>query len=310
MEGDQVFEKNADMSTLTQRYTDRAISFIKQHKNNPFFFYLPHTMPHTELAVSDRFKGSSGIGLYADVIQEIDWNVGRILDTVKDLGLDSQTYIIFTSDNGPWWIKKEHGGSSGPLRGAKTSTWEGGLRVPCVMRAPGKIPAGTVCDEITCTMDMLPTLARLAGTAIPTDRIIDGLDITNLIHGTSRSLNPTRPFYYYQHTHLQAVRMNKWKLHLPRPANPPWSPNWTKHIDPKDVIDIKEPLLFDLENDVGEQNNVASAHPDTVQQLLQLAEKARQDIGDYNRIGKNARFYDPQPPRPDIHKWQNLGNSG
>ena len=176
--------------------------------------------------------------------------------------------------------------------------------MPCIMRAPGKIPPGTVCSEIAGTMDMLPTLAGLAGAKVPDDRVIDGHDITALMHGQKGATSPTKAYYYYQHTHLQAVRSGKWKLHLPRPGNPAWTPNWARHIDRKDVFDIKKPMLFDLEKDIGEQQDVAGKHPDVVKRLLELAEWARNDIGDYNKVGKNARFFDPQPRRPDIAKWK------
>ncbi|MHC4743201.1 MAG: sulfatase-like hydrolase/transferase [Planctomycetota bacterium] len=305
LRNEQVIERSADMNTLTRRYTDEAIAFIRANKDKPFFIYIPHTMPHTKLGASDEFRGKSKQGLYGDVIEEIDHNVGRILSTVKELALDKKTYVIFTSDNGPWEIKKAHGGSALPLRGAKTSTWEGGLRVPCIMRAPGRIPPATVCDEIASTMDILPTLAKLAGTEASTDRVIDGHDIAPLMHGQKGATSPTEAFYYYQHTHLQAVRSGKWKLHLPRPANPPWTPNWARHIKQEDVFEIKEPLLFDLQNDIGEQTDVAKSHPDVVARLLELGEKARADIGDYNRVGAGARFFDPQPKRPDIVKWLN-----
>jgi len=303
LRNEKVIEKSADMNTLTRRYTDEAIAFIERSKDKPFFVYVPHTMPHTILGASERFRGTSKRGFYGDVIEEIDWNTGRILDTVKKLGLDDRTYVIFCSDNGPWWIRKAHGGSCKPLRGAKTSTWEGGLRVPCIMRAPGRIPPGTTCDEITCTMDMLPTLAALAGADVPKDRVIDGHDIRFMMHGRPGATTRKEAFYYYQHTHLQAVRSGKWKLHVARPAQPPWGPKWARHIDPADVIEIKKPLLFDLEADIGETTDVAAANPKVVARLLALIEKGRNDIGDYNRIGKGARFYDPQPRRPDVKKW-------
>jgi len=171
------------------------------------------------------------------------------------------------------------------------------------MRAPGRIPPGIVCDEIATTMDILPTLAKLAGAKKPTDRVIDGRDTRALMCGRKESSSYDRAFFYYQHTHLQAVRAGKWKLHLPRPANPPWTPNWTRHIDKEDVFDIEEPMLFDLDSDIGERHDVARAHPQIVKRLLKLAEMARHTIGDYNRIGKSARFFDPQPRRPDIVKW-------
>jgi arylsulfatase A-like enzyme len=153
-------------------------------------------------------------------------------------------------------------------------------------------------------MDILPTFAGLSGGKVPHDRVIDGHDISPLIHGQRGVTSPTKAFFYYQHTHLQAVRCGKWKLHLPRPANPSWTPDWARHIDPQDVFEIKKPMLFDLEKDVSEQDDVADTDTEVVKKLLELAEWARNDIGDYNRIGKNARFFDPQPPRPDVAKWK------
>jgi arylsulfatase len=239
------------------------------------------------------------------VIEEIDWNVGRILDALKEHGLDKNTYVIFTSDNGPWLIKKAHGGSAKPLRSGKASTWEGGQRVPCIMWAPGRIPAGKTCDELASTLDVLPTLAKLAGAKPPNDRIIDGHDISDLMHGKRGATSPTEAFYYYLYTHLQAVRSGKWKLHLPRPARPPWVGNlhW-RHIDAKDVFEITDPLLYDLEADIGETTGVAAKHPEVVQRLLKLAERARADIGDYDRIGKGARFFDEGPKRPNMNRWK------
>ncbi|MCM8532624.1 MAG: sulfatase [Lentisphaeraceae bacterium] len=302
--GQKMIDKKADMSTLTKRYTDEAISFIKSHKEKPFFVYLAHTMPHTKLAVSKEFKGKSARGLYGDVVEEIDFNVGRILDTIKELNLDDNTYVIFTSDNGPWHIRKEHGGSALPLRGAKTSTWEGGVRVPFVIRAPGKVPAGKVSENIAMTMDLLPTFAKLAGVETPTDRVIDGIDVSELFHGTKEEI-PNRTFFYYQDVHLQAVRKGKWKLHLPREAQPAWAPKWANHLKKKDVVKIATPLLINLDNDIAEKTNLASANPEVVKALLKLAKSASNDIGDYDRAGKGARFFDSDPIRPDTKKWQN-----
>jgi len=303
LRNEEVIEKKADMNTLTRRYTDEAIAFIERSKDKPFFVYIPHTMPHTRLGVSEKFRGTSARGLYGDIIEEIDWNVGRILDTVKKLGLDDNTYVIFCSDNGPWFKKGPAGGSARPLRGAKTSTWEGGLRVPCIMRAPGRIPAGKTCDEIACTMDIMPTLAALAGAKVPADRIIDGHDIRFIMQGRPGATTRKEAFYYYQNTHLQAVRSGKWKLHVARPAQPPWAPRWASHISKDDVIEIKTPMLFDLEKDISETTDVAAANPKVVARLLALVAKGRADIGDYNVIGKGARFYDAQPRRPDIGAW-------
>ncbi|TWU32544.1 sulfatase family protein [Novipirellula artificiosorum] len=287
----KLVEKQADMSTLTRRYTDEAIGFIEKNKDKPFFVYLAHTMPHTKLAVSIDFKGKSAGGFYGDVIEEIDFNVGRVLDKVKELGLDDNTYIIYTSDNGPWHLRGDHGGHAEPLRGAKTSCWEGGLRVPCIMRAPGRIPAGTECDAVTATIDMMPTLAKLAGTAGPTDRAIDGVDISQLMHGKSESLN--RNYFYYQHDCLRAVRCGTWKLMLPHtePEQSSIATKWKNHIAKADAIRIQKVRLYDLDADIGETTDVADKYPQKLAELMQLAQRAQQDVGDHNTFGASARTF-------------------
>jgi len=284
-------ETNADMSTLTRRYTDEAIAFIEKSKEKPFFVYLAHTMPHTKLAVSEDFKGKSAGGFYGDVIEELDFNVGRVLDKVKELGLDDNTYIIFTSDNGPWLLRGEHGGHAAPLRSGKTSCWEGGLRIPCIMRAPGKIPAGTECDAVTATIDMMPTLAKLAGGQAPSDRVIDGIDISLLMQGQKTNLN--RSYFYYQHNCLRAIRSGQWKLMLPHtePVKTSIATKWKNHIAKSDAIRIEKPMLFDLESDIGETTDVADKYPEKVAELLKLAEWAKHDIGDHNQFGANARTF-------------------
>ena len=263
----------------------QALEFIQRKKDEPFFVYLAHTMPHTILDASPAFKGKSKRGLYGDVIEEIDHNVGRLLDQVKELGLDENTYVLFMSDNGPWWLRGEHGGSALPLRGAKTSSWEGGFRVPCIMRAPGKIPPGSACELVTSTLDILPTIATLTEGRVPLDRVIDGLDLTEIIHGKVHELD--RPFFYYQHTLLQAVRYGKWKLHIP--STGPLMENWFKHIAPEDRITFTEPALYNLDTDIGEQNNLAAEHPEIVAQLLEKTEWAKRDIGHEQTRGVNAR---------------------
>jgi len=311
LRNEEVIEKKADMSQLTRRYTDEAIRFIQQNRDKPFFVYLAHTMPHVKLAASEPFKGKSAGGLYGDVVEEIDWNVGRLLQTLKDEGLDENTYVLFTSDNGPWYFGRSmthrkrfgadaesYGGSAAPLRGAKTSTWEGGLRVPCIMRAPGRIPAGSECAEIASTMDILPTFAKLAGGQVPADRVIDGHDISALMHGIAVAKSPTKALYYYRRTRLEAVRSGKWKLYVPAPIDG----QWAHYSRVEDVFDIERPMLFDLDADIGETRDVAAKHPKVVEDLLEWIDKARFDTGDHDRIGKNARFFDPQPRCPDIQK--------
>lgn len=289
--GVEKIEKNAPMATLTKRYTDEAISFMEKNKEVPFFLYLAHTMPHTKLAVSKDFKGKSEGGLYGDVIEELDHNVGRILDKVKDLGLDENTYVIFTSDNGPWLIRKDHGGHAKPLRSGKTSWWEGGLRVPCIVRAPGKVPAGTESDAITATIDLFPTLAKLAGGEVPSDRVIDGMDISAVIHGGVKSLD--RDYFYYQHDCLRAVRSGKWKLVLKHtePEDRGIRKKWEVHISKDDSARITEAQLYDLNADISESNDVAKENLEKVAELMKLVEWVRTDIGDHDVFGENARAF-------------------
>ncbi len=311
---EELIEKAADMSTLTRRYTDEAIAFIKKHRPSPFFVYIPHSMPHTRLDASKDFKGKSPRGLYGDVIEEIDFNTGRILDTLWDLKIDDRTYVLFTSDNGPWLIKNknhadghlkgDHGGSAGPLRSGKVSSFEGGVRVPAILWGPGRVPAGATCNNIATTMDMLPTFAALASTPAPIDRVIDGEDISHLFHGEFDKANPDKAFYYYLRVHLQAVRQGDWKLHLPREKEPvgaaPFSRN--THIAPADRVGFDKPFLVNLKEDLGETTDVSAEHPEVVKRLLNLAAGMRKDLGDYDQVGKNMRFFDPfhRPAKPPV----------
>ncbi|MBI1765851.1 MAG: sulfatase [Acidobacteria bacterium] len=288
-EGDQVIKRDPDQTQLTTWYTEHAVSFIERHKDQPFFLYVPHSMPHVPLFVSDKFKGKSGGGLYGDVIAEIDWSVGQILAALKRLNLDNNTLVIFTSDNGPWHLYGDHGGSAGPLRGYKATMFEGGVREPFIARWPGHIKAGSVNQTPAMTIDLLPTLAKLAGAAVPTDRIIDGRDIWPLLSGNKSAQPPHEVLYFYWGRELQAVRSGKWKLHLPHP--------YVEHIPAnggergKVVSKELELSLFDLEKDQGETTNVAAQQPAVVKRLLEYAEQARADLGDSltKREGKNVR---------------------
>lgn len=291
-----LIEGNADMATLTERYTDEAIQYIEDHRDEPFFVYLAHTMPHTLLEASEAFRGKSKAGLYGDVIEEIDHHSGRILEKVKELGLDEKTYVIFTSDNGPWLLRKDHGGHAKPLRSGKTTCWEGGVRVPCIVRAPGRVPAGTSCDLVTATIDFLPTLATLAGADVPDDRVLDGHDISRIWHGEQEQLE--RPFFYYQHFYLRGVRQGDWKVMLKHEEGPKSAiARWKNHVDANDAKPLPQHQLFNLRDDIGETTDLAAENPEKLAELLELAEWAREDIGDYNRIGKNARFFDEGPNR-------------
>ncbi|MEI6892157.1 MAG: sulfatase [Pontiella sp.] len=288
-EGEKVVVKKPKRSTLTTLYTDKAIGFIEENRAEPFFLYLAHVMPHTKLAVSKAFKGKSEGGFYGDVIEELDHHVGRLLARIKELGLDENTYVIFTSDNGPWWIRKGHAGHCEPLRSAKTSTYDGGLRVPFIIRAPGKVPAGTTSDLVCANIDLFPTLAKLAGAKVPDDRVIDGLDISGILHGTQTELN--RPFFFYQHQALRAVRVGDWKLHLPYSDldRTKEGRDWLSHVPQADRPYIEELTLYNLKEDIGETTNVANSHSEVVAELLKQLDFAKKDIGYHDTIGINSR---------------------
>ena len=264
-----------DMGSLTGRYTDEAIAFLRQHKDEPFLLYLPHSMPHVKIGASEQFRGKSKGGLYGDVIEELDWNTGRLLDCVKELGLAENTIVLFISDNGPWLITGAMGGSAGPLREGKGTAWEGGFRTPCIVWG-GRLPAGRESNELVASIDLMLTFARMAGAQAPTDRVIDGCDQAPLLTGASdKSARDT--FLYYTGDRLQAVRKGRWKLFVGKGA--------AKNAPAQDKAG-----LYDLEADLGETTNVAAAHSDMVRQLSELAAKAREDIGEGKRPGKNARL--------------------
>jgi len=284
--GDEVVETEVDQAAITHRYTDESLSFIRANKDKAFFLYLAHNMPHTPLAASERFKGKSAGGLYGDAVEEIDDSIGRILDALSELKLDENTLVIFTTDNGPWHIRGEHGGSATPLRAGKGTTYEGGMRVPCIMRWPGKIPPGTVCREMATNMDVMPTAAKLAGAIAPSDRMIDGKDIADLMFAKPNAKTPHDAFFYYSGNRLNAVRSGNWKLKLETTLAE--ETEYDKVENPRTPI---PPKLFNLATDPGEQKSVLKDHPDVVQRLTELAERARQDLGDSRAgvVGKNVR---------------------
>jgi len=291
IEGDRVIEKNPDISQLTTRYTERAVKFIDAHHNEPFFLYVPHTMPHVPLGVSSKFRGKSGRGLYGDVIEEIDWSVGQILAALDRHGLNERTLVIFTSDNGPWLSYGDHAGSAGPLREGKGTTWEGGVREPCVMRWTGKIPAGTTCTELAATIDILPTFAALADAEVSSERIIDGKDIRPLIFGQSRAKSPHEAYYYYWGNGLEAIRSGPWKLHFPHQYHSLKGTGGTGGRPAPYIEGTTSLALYDLESDVGETKDVSAEHQDIVARLEKLAQAAREDLGDTltKSKGKNVR---------------------
>ena len=300
MRNEEVLESPTDLDLLTKRYTQEAVAFLERNRDRPFFLYLAHTMPHVPLGASPGFKGRSVRGLYGDVVEELDWSVGEVLGALARLGLDDRTLVVFTSDNGPWIENHlgDHGGSAEPLRGFKMSTWEGGLRVPGIFRWPGRIAPGQASDQIASTLDILPTFAALAGAQLPADRPIDGLDIGPWLFGDS-ARSPRQRFYYFAFTHLQGVRVGRWKLVLKRPEDPPWTSWYGRMIDA-----VPTPQLYDLELDWGESRNVAEQNEDVVTRLMGLAERVRAQIGDFDRIGSGARFFDEGSLRPRMGAWR------
>ena len=292
IEGDRVVQLQPDQTQLTTWYTERAVKFIDGHKEQPFFLYVPHSMPHVPLFVSDKFKGKSEQGLYGDVIMEIDWSVGQILDAIKRNGLDENTLVMFTADNGPWLSYGDHAGSALPLREGKGTSFEGGHREAFIARWPGRIPADTACRETAMTIDIFPTIARLIGAELPKHRI-DGLDIWPLLSGDPKAKCPHEAFFfYYEVNQLQAVRSGPWKLYFPHTSRTlAGRPGGTGGL-PANYEPLKVGLeLYNLDDDLGETKNVADEHPDVVQRLQAYAEQARADMGDAltKRVGKNQR---------------------
>jgi len=267
LRGEEIIEHPADISTLTLRYTEEALKFIRANRKNPFFLYFPHTYPHTPLFASKKFKDTSPRGLYGDVVEELDWSVGRVLETLRKEKLAGKTFVFFTSDNGPWLIRELAGGSAGLLRDGKGSTWEGGMREPGIAWWPGKIKAGVVSRELACSMDLFNTSLKLAGVSIPSDRIIDGVDLSPVLFGTGKSLRDV--MYYYRGDELFAVRKGPFKAHFitaPGYAKPL---TFEKH-DP--------PLLFNLAHDPSENYDEAKNHPDVIADIQREVEKYRADL--------------------------------
>jgi arylsulfatase A-like enzyme len=289
IENEKVIESDPDQSQLTTRYTERAVSFIERHKDKPFLLYLAHSMPHVPLFVSDKFRGKTSRGLYGDVISEIDWSVGQILNALRQNKIDDNTLVIFTSDNGPWALYGDHGGSAAPLRGYKATAFDGGVRVPFIARWPKRLPAGRVIHNPAMTIDLLPTVARLIGAKLPADRIIDGRDLWALLSGVKNAPDPHDALYFYWGQELQAVRSGRWKLHLPHDydIHTPGNGGGRGKVSRQRI----ELSLFNLETDIGETTNVADQYPDVVKRLMKYVERARTDLGDSltGREGKNLR---------------------
>jgi len=299
VENEKVAEYPVVQATLTKRYTQRALDFIERNakRNRPFFLYLAHAMPHKPLAASEEFyTPETPEDLYADVIRELDWSVGQVLDKIKELGLDDNTMVIFTSDNGPWY-----GGSTGGLRGMKAKTWDGGLRVPMIARWPGRIPPGIVNDAPAATIDVFPTILKAAGIEPPADRIIDGRDILPLLTSPAAE-SPHEAIFAMTGVNLAIIRSGKWKLHARSPgAIPNRGPDW---VDPRgpDGVTILAPheqaspsdypgvtggdkpksmMLFDLEADPAEQHDLSKRHPEVVKRLKALFDKTLAQVPEF-----------------------------
>ena len=286
LENEKVVEAPTDRDLLTKRYSDRALQFIETNRDKPFFLYMPEAMPGSTATpfASPAFKGKSRNGPWGDSIEELDWSIGRILDKLVELDIDERTLVIWTSDNGAPMARDMNSparGTNRPLNGRGYTTAEGAFRVPTIFWWPGKVPAGSECQELASTMDLLPTFARLAGGRPPDDRIIDGHDIRPLIFAEPGAKTPYKAFYYYYREQLQAVRSGPWKLFVPLEK-------FSRH--PYFRKNQKaQPLLFNVVDDISSANNVAAQHPEQVRRLTALAEIARADLGDQNRPGANQR---------------------
>lgn len=276
MRNEEIVERPAVQNTLTERYTAEAINYIKSNKEKPFFLYLAHSMPHVPLFPNAKFKGKSARGIYGDVIEEIDWSVGEIINTLKESGLDKNTYVIFITDNGPWKMFRELGGSSGPLYGAKGNSYEGGVRVPAIFWAPGHVKPQQV-TEIGSALDILPTLAKLAHAELPSDRIYDGYNLSEVLQGNAER-SPRKEMFYYHASKLVAIRKGTYKLNL-------YSNSEIGYPDVLKKLDKAQ--LFNLNEDIMERYDIADQYPDIVKQLKALAEEhAKTVVQVENQLGK------------------------
>lgn len=267
MRDEEVVERPANQHTITKRYTEEAIQKIKAAGGDPFFIYLAHNLPHVPLFVSQKFNGKSRAGLYGDVIEEIDWSVGQIMETLRSEKLAKNTLVVFTSDNGPWLVFKTHGGSAGLLRDGKGSTWEGGMREPTIFWWPGTAPPKSVRD-MGSTLDLLPTFASLTGAPIPQDRSLDGYDLSSVIKGTSQQ-SPRNDMFFYHGEEVYAVRQGKFKAHFKTK---------TSYVGQRNPVIHDPPLLYHLEHDPSEKHNIAAQHPDVVAQLTKLKQSHEASI--------------------------------
>ena len=267
MRDDKIIERPADQAKLTQRFTEESLAFIKKNKERPFFLYIPHVFPHVPLFASEKFHGTSKRGLYGDTVEELDWSVGQVLQTLRDEKLDKNTLVIFTSDNGPWIIRDLHGGSAGLLRDGKGSTWEGGMREPFIAWWPGRVPAGKTVHDVVSTLDLLQTLLPLAGAKAPNDREMDGYDISPVLFGTGTS--PRDVMYFYRGEGLYALRKGAFKAHFITEEAYGKNTNRTEH---------HPPLLYNLDRDPSERFNIAKDQPEVIAEIQKIADQHRKTI--------------------------------
>ena len=280
-EGNRIVGFNTDQSRLTTDYTTRSVNFIKKNRNKPFFLYLAHNMPHVPLAVSDKFKGKSEIGLYGDEMMELDWSIGPVMQTLRDLGLEENTLVILTSDNGPWANYGNHAGSTGGLREAKATTFDGGNRIPCIVYWKGVTKPGTTCNKLASNIDLLPTFAAVVDAPLPT-RKIDGVNILPLIKGENGA-NPRESFvYYYRRNDLEAVTDGRYKLVFPHKyvTYGAYEPGLDGQPGNLIEIEMRQPELYDLRRDPGERYNILTQKPEEAAKLMKIADSYRHELGD------------------------------
>ncbi len=271
-----------DQDRLTTIYTEKAVDFINRNADKPFFLYIPHSMGHVPLGVSDKFRGKSEQGKYGDVMMEVDWSVGQIEKALEDNGIEQNTIFIFTTDNGPWLNYGNHAGSAGGLREGKTTSWEGGQRVPFIVKWPGKTPPGTICNKLGCAIDILPSFAAIAGTSLP-DLKIDGVDITELWKGDFDAEPRNNILFYYGKNNLNAIRKGNWKLVLPHTwASYHTVPGHDGYGGQRIRMTVEKPELYNMMRDPGEEYNVIEQHPEKAEEIMELVKTARADLGDLN----------------------------
>ncbi len=281
IEGTKTINANVtaeDQQYLTRWNTEHALDFIERNRSEPFFIYMPYSMPHVPIYASEKFRDSTGKGLFTDVVAEIDWSVGEVVAALKKHGLSEKTCVLFTSDNGPWLSYGNHAGSAAPLREGKGTAWEGGQREPTIAYWPGQIPPGTVCDEVAGTIDVLPTLAYLSGSDLPKNKI-DGKNIWPILAGAADAKSPHEAFYYYWGKELHAVRSGPWKLHFPHPYRSLKSPGQDGRPGPYEQKTCGLEL-YNLDTDISESKDVAAANQEVVDRLTALADKMRSELGD------------------------------